>query len=248
MTVTGGALRAGGQLFPVVLAFGANLGDRARVIRAAQRELVEHTEIVAFRASALIETVKLDFDGVDETAPGYLNGVALAATSLSPVELLRLTQQIESLHGRVRETPWGDRTLDIDIICYGETVLNLPDLTLPHPRAHERDFVLEPWLALDPEAVLPGRGRVAELLDSVKNATVKQGAIGGQDLVSNVIAQQGQVGEEYYANSAPAGQGVHGGEERTGIETARQNASGGQNRVNSAPAGQGARTEEGCHD
>jgi 7,8-dihydro-6-hydroxymethylpterin-pyrophosphokinase len=73
-------------------------------------------------------------------------------------------KKLEDAHGRVRTQRWGDRTLDLDVIVYGELQQDDPELTLPHPRAHERDFVLRPWLTADPQAVLPGRGRVEDLL------------------------------------------------------------------------------------
>jgi 2-amino-4-hydroxy-6-hydroxymethyldihydropteridine diphosphokinase len=85
-------------------------------------------------------------------------------TALSPHALLSALQDIEQGHGRQRLERWGDRTLDIDIVAYGDEVSSDDRLTLPHPRAHERAFVLVPWLQADPLAVLPGRGRVSDLL------------------------------------------------------------------------------------
>lgn len=152
------------QQVPVLLAFGANLGDRGETIRAAQRELAAASGIAEFKASPLRETIALTVAGPDPEAPRYLNGVAVAATTLKPHELLDLTQSLETLHGRSRETHWGDRTLDIDIITYGGRVISDERLKVPHPRAHERDFVLAPWLDLDPHAVLLGHGRVSDLL------------------------------------------------------------------------------------
>jgi 2-amino-4-hydroxy-6-hydroxymethyldihydropteridine diphosphokinase len=152
------------QRVPVLLAFGANLGDRGETIRAAQRELAAAEGISEFRASPLRETIALTAEGPDPEAPRYLNGVATAVTGLQPHALLDLIQSIESLHGRVRDTRWGDRTLDIDIITYGGRSISDERLQVPHPRAHQRDFVLAPWLDLDPQAVLLGHGRVAELL------------------------------------------------------------------------------------
>lgn len=162
---------------PVVLAFGANLGDREATISEAQRELAEAPGIDDFRASALRESVALKLDGLDTDAPAYLNGVALAETTLPAADLLSLLQHIEQRHGRVRAERWGDRTLDIDLIAYGTQAIATNDLTVPHPRAHERDFVLGPWLELDPEAELPGRGRVSDLLAGI-------GASGGDDAQS----------------------------------------------------------------
>lgn len=159
------------QIVPVLFAFGANLGDRGETIRAAQRELAEQPGITAFRASPLRETIAVTPAGIDPDAPRYLNGVAVAETTLDPHRLLDLMQQIEDRHGRVRTEHWGDRTLDIDLILYGGRVIRDERLTVPHPRAHERDFVLAPWRDLDPNAVLMGHGRVTDLLDRIGDTT-----------------------------------------------------------------------------
>lgn len=159
------------QVVPVLLAFGANLGDRGETIRAAQRELADVDGVTDFVASPLHETVALTLDGPDPAAPKYINGVATLRTTLAPHALLDAMQRIETVHGRVRDTRWGDRTLDIDLILFGGRVISDGRLTVPHPRAHERDFVLSPWLALDPDAVLMGHGRVRELLDRIGDTT-----------------------------------------------------------------------------
>lgn len=159
------------QVVPVLLAFGANLGDRGETIASAQRELAEAPGIEGFRASPLRETVALSEAGPDPDAPRYLNGVALAETTLGPHELLGLLQEAEARHGRVRGARWADRTLDIDLILYGGRVVKDERLTVPHPRAHERDFVLAPWLDIDPDAVLMGHGRVADLLERLGDTT-----------------------------------------------------------------------------
>lgn len=160
------------QVVPVLLAFGSNLGDRTGTIRAAQRELADAAGILEFATSPLRETIALTVDGPDASAPRYVNGVARATTTLSPHELLDLVQTVESIHGRTRDKRWGDRTLDIDVIFYGGKVIRDERLTVPHPRAFERDFVLAPWLALEPEAVLMGHGRVAALLDQIGDTTL----------------------------------------------------------------------------
>ncbi|UOQ60079.1 2-amino-4-hydroxy-6-hydroxymethyldihydropteridine diphosphokinase [Leucobacter rhizosphaerae] len=159
------------QRVPVLLAFGANLGDRGETIRAAQREIAAARGVSELVASPLRETIALTADGPDESAPRYLNGVATAETTLHPHQLLDLLQSVEASHGRVRTEHWGDRTLDIDIILYGGRVVSDARLQIPHPRAFERDFVLAPWLDLDPEAVLMGHGRVAALLARVGDTT-----------------------------------------------------------------------------
>ncbi|WP_449281778.1 2-amino-4-hydroxy-6-hydroxymethyldihydropteridine diphosphokinase [Leucobacter sp.] len=159
------------QIVQVLLAFGANLGDRGETIRAAQRELAEAPGIRGFAASPLRETIALTESGPDPDAPRYLNGVAVAQTSLAPHEILDLMQRVEAEHGRVRDVRWGDRTLDIDLVLYGGRVIQDERLTVPHPRAHERDFVLSPWLDLDPDAVLMGHGRVSALLERLGDTT-----------------------------------------------------------------------------
>ncbi|MBO1901663.1 2-amino-4-hydroxy-6-hydroxymethyldihydropteridine diphosphokinase [Leucobacter weissii] len=167
------------QIVPILLAFGANLGDRRSAIASAQREIGAAPGVRALRASPLRETVALTVDGPDPDAPRYLNGVALAETSLNPHELLDLLQAVEARHGRARGSDpadrWADRTLDVDLILYGGRVVADERLTVPHPRAHERDFVLSPWLDLDPDAVLLGHGRVDALLARVGDTTTPFG-------------------------------------------------------------------------
>jgi dihydroneopterin aldolase/2-amino-4-hydroxy-6-hydroxymethyldihydropteridine diphosphokinase len=153
-----------GSAADVVLALGSNLGDREGTIRGALDDLRALPGVHSIRASALVETPALTLHGVDETAPAYLNAVALVRTSLAPHALLDALHDVESGHGRERGERWSDRTLDIDIVTYGDRVSSDERLTLPHPRAHERAFVLVPWLQVDPQAALPGRGRVSDLL------------------------------------------------------------------------------------
>ncbi|MGZ6839310.1 MAG: 2-amino-4-hydroxy-6-hydroxymethyldihydropteridine diphosphokinase, partial [Frankiaceae bacterium] len=94
----------------------------------------------------------------------YLNAVVLARTELGPREVLALAQEAEQAAGRVRDVRWAPRTLDVDVISYGDLVVADETLTLPHPRTAERAFVLAPWHDLDPDAVLPSQGLVADLL------------------------------------------------------------------------------------
>lgn len=159
------------QSVPVLLAFGANLGDRGETIAAAQRDIANAPGISEFVASPVRETIALTPNGPDPDAPRYVNGVAAAVTSLAPHDLLDLLQCVEHEYGRVRDVRWGDRTLDIDIILYGGRVISDDRLSVPHPRAHERDFVLSPWLLLDPNAVLMGHGRVDALLERIGDTT-----------------------------------------------------------------------------
>ena len=153
-----------------VVAFGANLGRRAETIAEAARQLGETEGVELVTLAPLVETAALRPWGIDPDAPAYLNTVALVRTTLEPAALHAVLKNLEDTHGRVRETRWGDRTLDLDLITFGELTQDDPELTIPHPRAHERDFVLRPWLAADPQAVLPGRGRVAELLAALEGS------------------------------------------------------------------------------
>lgn len=154
-----------------VVALGANLGDRAEAIRSAITALARLPLTTDVRTTAPIESVALTLDGPDEDAPGYLNTVAVLTTRLAPSVLLTAMHDIEDRHGRERRVRWGDRTLDLDLISYGGVVSDDAALTLPHPRAFERDFVLEPWLRIDPDAVLIGHGRVDELLAALRAST-----------------------------------------------------------------------------
>lgn len=149
---------------PVVLALGSNLGDRVAILSAAMREIADIDGVELTGASDLYESAAVKPGGVDLEAPRYLNAVVTAFYSGEPHTLLAAVNRIEADHGRERSEHWGDRTLDIDIVTFGELVSADETLTVPHPRAAERDFVLAPWLQLDPDAILPGRGRVVDLL------------------------------------------------------------------------------------
>lgn len=151
-----------------VVAFGANLGDREQTIRRAAERIARLPLVSDVRLSPLYETVAVRIDGPDPDAPGYVNAVALVTTRLAPGVLLGMLHAIEEESGRERHERWGDRTLDLDLIAYGDEVADEPRLQLPHPRAAERLFVLEPWLGLDSEAELPGRGRVADLVADLR--------------------------------------------------------------------------------
>ncbi|MEU1971962.1 2-amino-4-hydroxy-6-hydroxymethyldihydropteridine diphosphokinase [Microbacterium sp. NPDC019599] len=154
-----------------VVALGANLGDRAATLRTAVAEIARLPLTADVRAADVIESVAIKPEGPDASAPAYLNTVALVTTRLAPSVLLSYLHAIEARHGRERTERWGDRTLDLDLIAYGDARSDTPELRLPHPRAAERDFVLAPWLALDPDAELPGAGRVDELLRRLRSAS-----------------------------------------------------------------------------
>lgn len=154
---------------PAVIALGSNLGDREATLRAAVQELAATPGITVLRASSLIETPALKPGGVDEEAPAYLNAAVAVRTTLEPRELLGVLHGIEAGHGRERLERWGDRTLDLDIVSMGGFRVDEPDLVIPHPRAHERAFVLAPWLEIEPDAVLGGV-RVDRLLAALPDA------------------------------------------------------------------------------
>ena len=156
----------------VILGLGGNLGDREGNIRAAVKALKAHESISKVKLSPLVESFAVTPQGIDETKPKYLNGVISLETSLSAKELLEVLQAIETAQGRVRVARWSSRTLDIDIITFGSTMKATKTLTIPHPRAYERAFVLVPWMLLDPQAVLPGHGSVADLAASMRNEVV----------------------------------------------------------------------------
>lgn len=154
-----------------VVALGSNLGDRGSLLDDALADLAALPLTDTVRASPPVETIAVTLDGEDMDAPRYLNAVALVRTRLAPTVLLAALHAIEARHGRERRERWGDRTLDLDLIAYGAVTSTGARLTLPHPRAAEREFVLARWLAVDPDAELPGAGRVAELLDAVRSAS-----------------------------------------------------------------------------
>ena len=150
----------------VVLALGSNLGDLLAHLEEALRALATTPGLRIEAVSKVVESPAWKPEGVDADAPGYLNAVVTGSTVLEPDDLLAATAAIESAGGRIRgegEERWGDRTLDIDVIAVGGVLRDDAHLTLPHPRAAERAFVLEPWLDAEPAAVLPGAGPVAEL-------------------------------------------------------------------------------------
>ncbi len=153
-----------------VIAFGSNLGDRQATIERAAERIARLPLVDDLRLSEMFETVALRPEGPDPDAPAYLNAVAIIATALAPHILLGLLHAIEQEHGRERHERWGDRTLDLDLIVYGDHASGDHELLLPHPRAAERLFVLEPWLSLDPAAEIPGAGPVAELVEQLRAA------------------------------------------------------------------------------
>ncbi|MCM2391113.1 2-amino-4-hydroxy-6-hydroxymethyldihydropteridine diphosphokinase [Streptomyces albipurpureus] len=153
-----------------VVSLGSNLGNRLETLQGAI-DALEDTPGVRIKAvSPVYETEPW---GVDPgSQPSYFNAVVLLKTTLPPISLLERGQAIEEAYERVREERWGPRTIDVDIVTYADIESDDPALTLPHPRAHQRAFVLAPWLDVDPEAELLGHGPVAGLLEDVSQEGV----------------------------------------------------------------------------
>ncbi|PZE86909.1 2-amino-4-hydroxy-6-hydroxymethyldihydropteridine diphosphokinase [Curtobacterium sp. MCBD17_032] len=154
-----------------VIALGANLGDRGSTLRAAAAAIAALPGVRPVASSSEVESVAVTLDGPDTTRPRYRNAVVVVDTDLAPDELLDGLHGIEDEHGRTRDVRWGDRTLDLDVIAIDDERIDTATLTVPHPRAHERAFVLAPWADADPDAVLPGHGPVASLLAAVGDDT-----------------------------------------------------------------------------
>lgn len=146
-----------------VIALGANLGDARAALTGAVAALRELSALELLAESSIYSTAPIG--GVEQA--DYLNAVVIADTSLGPDELLEALQAIENAWHRTREVRWGPRTLDLDLIDYEGVTSADPNLTLPHPRAHERAFVLVPWQEADPQAELPGLGPVSALIGSL---------------------------------------------------------------------------------
>jgi 2-amino-4-hydroxy-6-hydroxymethyldihydropteridine diphosphokinase len=151
----------------VVLALGSNVGDRMANLQRGI-DLVDGGGLAATAVSGVFETTPIGGPAQDD----YLNAVLLAASSLPARDILVRCAAAEQAAGRIRTVRWGPRTLDVDIITCGDERSADPQLTLPHPRAHERAFVLAPWLDVQPAAVLPGWGPVADLLAGSSTAGV----------------------------------------------------------------------------
>ncbi|HEX5567091.1 MAG TPA: 2-amino-4-hydroxy-6-hydroxymethyldihydropteridine diphosphokinase [Streptomyces sp.] len=159
-----------------VISIGGNLGNRLETLQGAIDALEETPGVRVKAVSPVYETEPW---GVEPgTQSTYLNAVVLIRTTLPPGSLLERGHAIEEAFERVRDERWGPRTIDVDIVAYQDIVSDDPELILPHPRCHERAFVLAPWHDVDPDAEVPGRGPVADLLDAVG----REGVVPRQDL------------------------------------------------------------------
>ncbi|MEV7688257.1 2-amino-4-hydroxy-6-hydroxymethyldihydropteridine diphosphokinase [Streptomyces bungoensis] len=150
---------------PAVISIGSNLGNRLETLQGAVDALEDTPGVRVKAVSPVYETEPW---GVEPgSQPSYFNAVVVLKTTLPPSSLLERAHAVEEAFHRVRDERWGPRTLDVDIVAYAGVTSDDPRLTLPHPRAHERAFVLAPWHDVDPQAQLPGRGPVADLLTAV---------------------------------------------------------------------------------
>jgi len=146
---------------------GANLGDREAMVRSALEQLAAEPGVELVGVSAFRDTAPVGV--VDQ--PRFLNAAAAVETSLSARELLELLLGIERRLGRTREGPrFGPRTIDLDLLLYGDERIDEPGLEVPHPRLHQRLFALEPLADLDPDLVVPGRGPLADLVAGLQSA------------------------------------------------------------------------------
>jgi 2-amino-4-hydroxy-6-hydroxymethyldihydropteridine diphosphokinase len=141
-----------------VVALGANIGNPCEQMDLAVALLREATEVIAVSSYFVTKPV----GGPEQ--PDYLNAVCILESDLPATDLLAVLQGIEKSLGRERTVQWGPRTIDLDLIQYGSLLSAADELELPHPRAHERRFVLEPWFEIEPDAILLTHGKISELL------------------------------------------------------------------------------------
>jgi 2-amino-4-hydroxy-6-hydroxymethyldihydropteridine diphosphokinase len=141
-----------------VVALGANIGNPCEQMDLAVALLREATEVSAVSSYFVTKPV----GGPEQ--PDYLNAVCILESDLPATDLLAVLQGIEKSLGRQRTVQWGPRTIDLDLIQYGSLLSAADELELPHPRAHERRFVLEPWFEIEPDAILLTHGKISELL------------------------------------------------------------------------------------
>lgn len=157
-----------------VLSIGSNLGNRLETLQGAVDALEDTPGLRVKAVSPVYETAPWGVEAGSQ--PTFFNAVLLVRTTLPPASLMERAHAVEEAFARVRDEQWGPRTLDVDIVAYQGAVSDDPALTLPHPRAHERAFVLVPWHDVEPAAELPGHGPVAELLAQVGRQGVHERA------------------------------------------------------------------------
>lgn len=154
-----------------VIAFGSNLGDRLGYLQGGVDALLDTPGTILLAQSRVYET---DPVGGPEGSPAYLNAVVVVETKMPPRHLLDRAHAIEEAFERSRVEHWGPRTLDVDIVAVDDQVVDEADLSVPHPYAHERAFVLIPWLDADPDAELTGHGRVVDLVAKLDRHGVRE--------------------------------------------------------------------------
>ena len=157
------------------IALGANLDDPIAQVKAGFGALAALPQTKLIAQSSLYRTAPVGY----ANQPDFINAVAAVETALSPRQLLDAILAVETKHGRVRDFPNAPRTLDLDILLYGERTVNESGLTVPHARMHERAFVLAPLAEIAPHCVIPGRGTATELLQKVDSAGVTRLATAG---------------------------------------------------------------------
>ena len=153
----------------VFVGLGANLGDARATLAAAMKALESHPGITLVAMSSLYRTAP-----VDATGPDYINAVVELRTTLAPLQLLQALQAIEADHGRQRPYRHAPRTLDLDLLLYGQRQADDPQLTLPHPRLHRRAFVLEPLAELAPDLTHPRLGLLRDQLANVADQAIER--------------------------------------------------------------------------
>lgn len=160
----------GAQTQIACVALGANIGEPLHQIEAAFAALAALAGTRVLARSSLYRSAPVGY--ADQ--PDFINAVAMIETTLAPHALLDAVLAIERAHGRVREFPNAPRTLDLDIVLYGDVVLQEPGLTIPHARMLQRAFVMVPLAEIAPDTVVPGQGRVSDLAKRVDAASVAQ--------------------------------------------------------------------------
>lgn len=162
------------QTQSTVIALGANLGAASGAIRQAMCDLDALENVAVKLRSGIYRSKPMTMPDDDESQPDYMNAIVYAEVDYEPLALLDDLQRIESQYGRVRKQRWGARSLDLDMITYGERKIESRRLTVPHPDAYRRCFVLAPLFEIMPDYVIPGYGKVAELLPRCETGAVEK--------------------------------------------------------------------------
>jgi len=153
------------------IGLGCNLGERESNLSGAYHALQSHTDFTNVQCSSVYETDPMG----PADQPDFLNAVVALHTQMPALDLLDVLQNIESLHGRVRDGErWGPRTLDLDLLLYGEHIIDTPRLSVPHPGIAERSFVLLPLQELEPELVVPGKGAISTLATQCRQFGIRR--------------------------------------------------------------------------